>query len=590
MMNHGLAWWQALMPCAALLVACLGLDWGGGILARTGRTSVVAGCLCVALAWVGGVLWYRATEATDVGEPFAVAEFAAKVIPPEQDRAGQLLVQAAKEFQLEKIAVTRRLGPPEATPALREMALWWRGSDDRAKQLQDSDSFWDWRELYQFQLDEVSAGGWPDRATKLKRWVEAVGQGGWVRQLEALGNLNAQTVRGSLFDDGSSGFGGYTYEIDGQTRTGHFLDAARGMAQLLHARALCLQARGQLRPALDCYLAILTLSRHLNGRGITTDWLVGIGLQRLACQGLEGWAQAVRDEGLLLQALQGLNGQEGALSPLLDLVRSEYLSLVQLPPPTSAGPYDSTAKVKEWKKGLYRLARLAPWEHERERRFFNRAYKNLVEEAQLPTWQAAPPRNRKGPTHPVERWTLPLRTLRMSHCHCLCQLRALRMQLALAAYQVRNGVAVKSLEDLLPGLLKNLPVDPWSGKPFGYRVSRGESILTGGSEWALHWHDRLAVMDVFNWVPLPGALATPWMTVVPVVWTYGGSPRGVLIELPAGRITGIAQRMNSVREIEPHHWIAPGRGVIWSVGEDGRDDGGMDDRKDSIFLVPRLAR
>jgi hypothetical protein len=417
-----------------------------------------------------------------------------------------------------------------------------------------------------------------------------VGQGGWVRHLEALGNLNGQARGGSYREDEPGGFGGYTYEIDGQTRTRSYLEDAREMAQLLQVRARLLQARGQLRPALDCHLAILTLSRHVCGRGTTIDWLVGITLQRVACAGLEGWAQAVRQEGLLLQALQGLNRQEDALAPLLDPVRGEYLWLVQLAPAASAELYGERPGVRWWKRELYRLARLAPWERERERRFLNRAYKSLVEEAQLPTWEEAPPRDRKGPTHPVEKWTFPLRVVRRAQCHGLCQLRALRLQIALAAYQVRNGAGAASLEDLAPGLLEKLPVDPWSGKPFGYRVSRGERILRGRMDWDMHWHERLAVMDVFRWVPLPGAPGTPWMTIVPVVWTYGGPPMEDLIDQPPIGIPDLARRMNPVLEIEPHRWVAPGRGVIWSVGEDRQDDGGRDDEKDRIFLVPHRAK
>src|SRR5262249_26642302 len=169
-----------------------------------------------------------------------------------------------------------------------------------------------------------------------------------------------------------------------------------------------------------------------------------------------------------------------------------------------------------WKREIYRLARLAPWERERERRCLNRTWKDLVEEARLPTWEEAPPRDRKGPTHPGERLALARGALRPAHCHCLCRLRALRLQLALAVYQVRHGRPAARLEDLIPDLLEKVPADPWSGKPFGYRVSRGETILiTGLAHGDLHWHERLAVMDVFRWLPLAGGAGTPRMHGVP---------------------------------------------------------------------------
>jgi hypothetical protein len=43
-------------------------------------------------------------------------------------------------------------------------------------------------------------------------------------------------------------------------------------------------------------------------------------------------------------------------------------------------------------------------------------------------------------------------------------------------------------------------------------------------------------------------------------------------------------------EIEPNYWVAPGRGVIWSVGEDRQDHGGTDDAIGRVYLVPVPAR
>jgi hypothetical protein len=42
--------------------------------------------------------------------------------------------------------------------------------------------------------------------------------------------------------------------------------------------------------------------------------------------------------------------------------------------------------------------------------------------------------------------------------------------------------------------------------------------------------------------------------------------------------------------IAPHRWVAPGRGIVWSVGDDRRDDGGKDEGLDTIFLVPPAGR
>jgi hypothetical protein len=103
---------------------------------------------------------------------------------------------------------------------------------------------------------------------------------------------------------------------------------------------------------------------------------------------------------------------------------------------------------------------------------------------------------------------------------------------ALALYQSEHGQAAPLLDALVPGVLPELPDDPFANAPFHYRVSRGERI---------------------GW---PRA---------------GGTGELVPRDLPAGQ------------------------GVLWSVGPDRADDGGQQQwdegaprglGRDLIFLVP----
>jgi hypothetical protein len=568
LVHQGLAWWQALAPCGILLLGCLLLEGGSRTLTGKGKVLVAGACLSMALVWIGGVLWHRATEIIDVGEPFVETD------APQQSGAEQQFVRAAREYRLVTIAVTRRLGRPETIP----LGVF----EDRAKQLQDSDSFWDWLALYQLQLDEVTHTRWPNRAAKLERWMEEVCEGDWVRLLEALGGMDRAPRAGGP-EGGLDGFDSYTYEIDGQTCTGIYPQDAREMTQLLQARALLLQARGRLRPALDDYALMLKLSRHLSRRGTWLDWVLGLAIGEVACVGLEGWARVVREEGLLLRPLRELQGQEEALS-LLDPVRDQYRLHVQLPPSASAALYGEKPEDARWKRELYHLACLAPWERERERRFRNRVYRDMAEVIQRPTWEEAPPQDRKGPRHPLDTAVESVEKLRMAQCRSFCRLGALRLQLALAAYRARNGRPAERIEDLGADLLEKVPLDPYSGKPFGYRVSKGERIRI--AEVLQHWRGQLAVMDAFRWAPLPGAPAAPWMVVLPVIWTTAAGPlMGSLLDQP-----GVAVGDHFMQAFfEPHRWVAPGRGVLWSVGEDRRDDGGRDEQVDNIFLVPHPA-
>ena len=127
-----------------------------------------------------------------------------------------------------------------------------------------------------------------------------------------------------------------------------------------------------------------------------------------------------------------------------------------------------------------------------------------------------------------------------------CRAPAMQLKLALRWYQAENGRPAENLEDLVPKYLPKVPGDPYQkGQPFHYRLSKGEKIV---------------------WPPeVPGGPPQP--PVAP-----GGPPPP-----------------------PPSVDVAPGQGVLWSVGPDGQDDGGVQQARedgytalgeDVIFLVP----
>jgi hypothetical protein len=360
-LNQGLLWWQALMPCAALLLGCVLVDCTQWALAWRVKAIVVTSCLIVALGWVAGVLWYRATELPDTKEPFDVAEFADNLVPPEHDRVGSLLVQTAKEFKLHLLTTTRQLGRPDAvpspngTPLLPTPVMPWGYSADRIRELQQSNSIWDWIQVYRLQLEESHWNGWPDRATKLERWVDGIFEGEWIRHLETLNGLPSRMCIG----DWDSGTNSYTIEVKGGTVTGSFLEDTRNMVKLLCARALQYQRRRQFRSALDCYRTILTLSRHLRERGESFNLLIGVAYQQIAFASLEQWAYGVDEEGLLHQALQEVNEQEESSTPLVNLVCGHYYWIVQRVLSDPAALHVERTDSR-WTQRLFLLTRLAP--------------------------------------------------------------------------------------------------------------------------------------------------------------------------------------------------------------------------------------
>jgi hypothetical protein len=143
------------------------------------------------------------------------------------------------------------------------------------------------------------------------------------------------------------------------------------------------------------------------------------------------------------------------------------------------------------------------------------------------------------------------------------------------------------LDEVAPELLATIPIDPWSGKPFGYRLSKGENLPVsplGADSWYERFpYELFPVLDAFRWFPLPGAPGTPWMTVLPVLRRTSPSGETKLLNALPGNNEDSS---GPVLLITPHRWVAPGRAIIWSTGADRRDDGGKDESLDTIFLVP----
>ena len=59
----------------------------------------------------------------------------------------------------------------------------------------------------------------------------------------------------------------------------------------------------------------------------------------------------------------------------------------------------------------------------------------------------------------------------------------LKIGLALKIYKCEHGKYPASLQELVPAILPEIPVDPLDGKPFGYSVKNGNFTLTRNSEW-----------------------------------------------------------------------------------------------------------
>ena len=114
--------------------------------------------------------------------------------------------------------------------------------------------------------------------------------------------------------------------------------------------------------------------------------------------------------------------------------------------------------------------------------------------------------------------------------HHRTTLEAARLRVALRHHQATTGKPATDLRQLIPASIDAIPLDPYDGKPFRYRLSSGEDS-----------------------------------------------------------VEGLRERDSEGNSVERKRTIPAGQGILWSVGRDGLDGGGKVndlDKGDRIFLVP----
>ncbi len=79
-----------------------------------------------------------------------------------------------------------------------------------------------------------------------------------------------------------------------------------------------------------------------------------------------------------------------------------------------------------------------------------------------------------------ERLFCPIVPLRSAGTRSRYRVDAARLAMALALYERSERKPAAKLDDLVPRYLPSLPIDPYSGEPFHYRISAGERIEGAG--------------------------------------------------------------------------------------------------------------
>jgi hypothetical protein len=265
----------------------------------------------------------------------------------------------------------------------------------------------------------------------------------------------------------------------------------RQLAWLLALDARRLESEGQLDEALERYLAMMRMARHVANRGTYIPWLIGSAIESVVCERMPLWAaHADQTPERIRQAIGELESMAKDFPLASDAVKAEYIMLRQSlesdPADFAAasGSVDGAAALVLW-------GRLMPWELTRARRLHNvitawdlATVEGVERELAAGHWEfltkepfysggVSSQFAGYGPqvaTTPFIRLLAPATpSIIQAPVRRETQLRALRIILALKGWQSEHGELPSTLDDLVGEYFDRLPADPFTGQPFGYK-------------------------------------------------------------------------------------------------------------------------
>jgi hypothetical protein len=486
--------------------------WSAGRIVSARAAGVTAGACVAAVVWFAAALAYRALEVPatpDAPDPGALE---ASLPRPEHNVAGRLTAVALRRLaEIERSFVEQE---PELRPPLR---LTLQGQPLPVRQPPPVSFFQ--------RAADVAARGWSGDDRKLAEWLTVMFGDSWAAKLaEAAGHPTGMTV-----DPRDANLFVFPPEAP----------AARTAANLLVARGLKHQAHGEPAAFVGHLRTGLALARNLRHHTTRRAADAGRAVEATLLRGLEHWLGNLEGRpDLLRQALDVLAEHER--EPQTDpeeVRRAAFLA--------TRHTFEDPANILRLNErstflfpsagveaDLLRFAWQVPWEKVRLRRLLDELASRDPERSRhaaehspymafalLPFLAQGTSPDAFAPARPLSRE------------------RAALLQLALRLFQVETGRPAEKLADLVPKYVAAVPADPYDGRPFRYRLSRGETL-----DW------------------------------------------------PPDDLAASADRAAPVRRVPAGH------GILWCVGEDGRDDGGHTQQspqgpgavahEDVIFLVP----
>ncbi|MFL5342386.1 MAG: hypothetical protein ACJ8F7_19745 [Gemmataceae bacterium] len=605
LLSGGVPDWQLYgLPLAMLLAARL-LLWPWATERLLTRRMIPAWAALVAgvLLWIGGSLAYRVVEVPNVAPPFDVAAFVAGYPKPEDNKARDLIIQSAGRVPENPPGSDKRFGAPSFNPPGSELSF-----DEKLDRIQ----FLGWPQgdaQFEKQLDGLAAAGIFDPLLEVSR-----------QPLGMLADRNA-----ALLDQGPPA-----------------LQRLWVVPKLVAARALQLQARGDHAAAFALLRAQLAVARAVANHGTSHLASMANPFEVFALLALQRWATDpnVPIE-LLREALAEVRRHEAARPTFVDSIKANYL-LVRRACDNPLSLFGNSSQQRPGEDVLLMLPAITPWERTRREHLLNTvaAYQLADAETDYPTLhdrtEAMAKWLRKDPVdHDLERSMWPAadrsdlerrrhfmeqlnddsllfwlrsfmaadRSMRSQWFLGVCRLRATQLYLALILHQRETGRVAKALADLVAQkIIERVPLDPFSGQEFHYRLSAGEvldweplDLEKGSPDFAATPDVRASAIGGMTGGP-GGGMAGGGMGI--------GGPGDAADFAPVGLLAGGAGAAAHPQFVgvpmSQKRRVRPGDGVLWSVGADGLDNGGLKQGgftinlqtigADIILVVPKVVK
>ena len=261
----------------------------------------------------------------------------------------------------------------------------------------------------------------------------------------------------------------------------------RELANLMIVDARERMSHQDLPGAWDDIVVLLRMARHVSEGATMTHGRLALAIEKDALDLAIVWATAPGQTPDRLRAAIAAYRDLPRLTPAAEVVRAEAILVdrtIDLPSDDLkglllgliVGPKAlSEGKIPVW-QALWIDMITTPWERARARRANRRFAAALVQVAPLEPWQPWPS---LGPGDPIlyDLQSAPLARVLDRHISAHLNAenrnevarRAIVQVMAIRAWQLKHdGRFPPRLERIVPDELPSLPVDPYSGKPFGY--------------------------------------------------------------------------------------------------------------------------